>query len=172
MTNNNQHHPHRLPVHCSSKTMPNGKNAMLCKIGFNSKGDGGLFLYCKLCHDEHFLSLAQITASLNEMTEHAIMSKEQQGVSVFQQQLLVIQQRLEVIGAHDDSIALVEKLMQRSELTTQSKVSVTQIQVIKHMMKMREVVDNYHIYNDLQELAGGRDEVDVSMRKAMKSNDD
>ena len=81
------------------------------------------------------------------------------------QQLLVVRERLEGIGAHDDSMDLVEKLLQRSEAAKDDKTNITQISVLRHMLKMREVIDNYNIYNDLQELISERDETEVSARE-------
>jgi hypothetical protein len=81
------------------------------------------------------------------------------------EQLLVVRDRLENIGAHDDSMALVEKLIKRAEATKGDKTSTTQIAVLRHMLRMREVIDNYNIYNDLQELMSDRDDADVSARE-------
>lgn len=77
-------------------------------------------------------------------------------------QLLVVHDRLEGIGAHDDSMDLVEKLLQRAESAKEDKTNITQIQVLRHMLRMREVSDNYNIYNDLQELISERDETEVA----------
>jgi hypothetical protein len=81
------------------------------------------------------------------------------------EQLLVVRERLEGIGAHDDSMDLVEKLLKKSEAGKQDRTNISQIQVLRHMMRMPEVVDNYNIYNDLQELASERDEIDISARE-------
>ena len=81
------------------------------------------------------------------------------------QQLLVVRERLEGIGAHDDTMDLVEKLLQRSEATKNDKTNITQINVLRHMLRMPEVSDNYHVYNDLQELISERDESDVAARE-------
>ena len=81
------------------------------------------------------------------------------------EQLLVVKDRLEGIGAHDDSMDLVEKLLQRAEPAKLDKTNTTQIQVLRHMLRMREVSDNYNIYNDLQELVSERDETEVSLRE-------
>ena len=74
------------------------------------------------------------------------------------EQLLVVRDRLESIGAHDDSMELVEKLLQKAELTRNDKTNTTQVQVLRHMLRMREVIDNYNIYNDLQELISERED--------------
>ena len=81
------------------------------------------------------------------------------------EQLLVVHERLEGIGAHDDSMELVEKLLSRSEAAKDDKTSITQTNVLRHMLKMREVSDNYNIYNDLQELVSERDEFEVAARE-------
>lgn len=81
------------------------------------------------------------------------------------EQLLVVRDRLESIGAHDDSMDLVENLLQRAEATKLDKTNTTQIQVLRHMLRMREVSDNYNIYNDLQELVSEREETEVSLRE-------
>lgn len=81
------------------------------------------------------------------------------------EQFLVVRDRLENIGAHDDSMDLVEKLIKRAEPTKGDKTNTTQIAVLRHMLRMREVNDNYHIYNDLQELISERDETEVATRE-------
>ncbi len=78
------------------------------------------------------------------------------------EQLLVVRERLEGIGAHDDSMDLVEKLLQRAEPAKSDKTNISQVQVLRHMLKMREASDNYNIYNDLQELISERDEIEVA----------
>ncbi len=78
------------------------------------------------------------------------------------EQLLVVRERLEGIGAHDDSMDLVEKLLQRAGPSRDDKTNTTQVVVLRHMLKMREVIDNYNIYNDLQELISERDENEVA----------
>jgi hypothetical protein len=81
------------------------------------------------------------------------------------EQLLVVRDRLEGIGAHDDSMELVEKLLKKAEPARDDKTNATQIQVLRHMLRMREVIDNYNIYNDLQELISERDETEVAARE-------
>ncbi len=81
------------------------------------------------------------------------------------QQLLIVRDRLESIGAHDDSMDLVDKLLRRTEAAKDDKTNITQINVLRHMLKMREASDNYNIYNDLQELISERDESEVSARE-------
>ena len=81
------------------------------------------------------------------------------------EQLHVVRERLEGIGAHDDSMELVEKLLKRAEAARGDKTNISQIQVLRHMLKMPEVIDNYNVYNDLQELISERDVSEVSARE-------
>ena len=81
------------------------------------------------------------------------------------EQLLVVRERLEGIGAHDDSMDLVESLLKRAEPAKHDRTSITPIQVLRHMLRMREVSDNYNVYNDLQELISERDETEVVARE-------
>src|SRR5450755_1403317 len=78
------------------------------------------------------------------------------------EQLIMVRDRLEGIGAHDDSMELVDKLLQRAQAAKDDKTSTTQLNVLRHMLKMREASDNYNIYNDLQELISERDEIEVA----------
>jgi hypothetical protein len=78
------------------------------------------------------------------------------------EQLLVVRGRLEGIGAHDDSMDLVEKLLKKAEPARNDKTGITQVQVLRHMLRMSDVSDNYSIYNDLQELVSERDDAEVS----------
>lgn len=81
------------------------------------------------------------------------------------EQLLVIRDRLEGIGAHDDSMDLVEKLLKKAELAKFERASISQVQVLRHMLRMPDVHDNYNIYNDLQELVSERDETEIAARE-------
>jgi hypothetical protein len=81
------------------------------------------------------------------------------------EQLLVVRERLEEIGAHDDSMDLVEKLLKRAEAARDDKTNTSRIQVLRHMLRMNEVIDNYNIYNDLQELISERDESEIRERE-------
>lgn len=74
------------------------------------------------------------------------------------EQLLTIRDKLEQHGAHEDSIAMVDKLIKRAEPDRDSQISVPQVQLLRHMLKQREVLDNYTIYDDLQELMGDYEE--------------
>lgn len=81
------------------------------------------------------------------------------------EQLLVVRDRLEGIGAHDDSMDLVEKLLKKSEPARNDRTNINQVQVLRHMLRMNEVIDNYNIYNDLQELISERDETEIASRE-------
>jgi hypothetical protein len=81
------------------------------------------------------------------------------------EQLQVIHERLEGIGAHDDSMDLVEMLLKRAEPAKNDRTNASQIQVLRHMLRMNEVADNYNIYNDLQELVSERGEVEIKDRE-------
>jgi len=81
------------------------------------------------------------------------------------EQLIVVRERLEGIGAHDDSMDLVETLLKRAEPAKTDRTNISQVQVIRHMLRMREVSDNYNIYNDLQELLSERDEFETASRE-------
>ena len=76
--------------------------------------------------------------------------------------LLTVLERLEGIGAHDDCMDLVEMLLKRAEPARYDKTNTTQVQVLRHMLRMREVIDNYNVYNDLQELLSERYEIEGS----------
>lgn len=59
----------RSPVHCPTRRHTNGKHVLLAKIGINSSGTEGLYLWCGKCKEEHFLSLVQIVKIFEEMKE-------------------------------------------------------------------------------------------------------
>jgi hypothetical protein len=89
---------------------------------------------------------------------------EEQIMNLYEQ-LLVVRDRFEEIGAHDDSMDLVESLLRKAEPAKNDRTSITQVQVLRHMLRMREVIDNYSVYNDLQELLSERDEFEVAARE-------
>src|SRR3989441_12509435 len=88
--------------------------------------------------------------------------ERQRAIMNLYEQLIVVRERLEGIGAHDDSMDLVETLLKRAGPAKTDKTNITQVQILRHMLRMREVSDNYNIYNDLQELLSERDEFEVS----------
>jgi hypothetical protein len=90
------------------------------------------------------------------------------------EQLTAIRDQLELNGAHEDSIALVEKFVARAESERLSQTSVPQIMMIRHLLKQREAIDNYAIYNDLQELMSEHDarrQSDDDVRPAYEDNE-
>jgi hypothetical protein len=72
-------------------------------------------------------------------------------VNVYEQ-LVAIKGRLEENGASEDSVALVEKFIERAESERYSETSVPQVQMIRHLLRQKEALDNDAIYNDFQEL--------------------
>ena len=81
------------------------------------------------------------------------------------EQLQVLHTRLEGIGAHDDTMDLVEGLLHKAEPARDDRTNTTQNNVLRHILRMREVSDNYNIYNDLQELIGERDDAESATRE-------
>jgi hypothetical protein len=72
-------------------------------------------------------------------------------VNVYEQ-LIAIREQLEQNGAHEDSVTLVEKFIARAESERDSQTSVPQVQMVRHLLRQKEALDNDAIYNDLQEL--------------------
>ncbi len=68
------------------------------------------------------------------------------------EQLMVIRDRLEHNGASEDSIDLVDKFIARASTERESSTSVPMAMMVRHLLRQRESLDNYAIYNDLQEL--------------------
>ncbi|HTI14592.1 MAG TPA: hypothetical protein VL461_08505 [Dictyobacter sp.] len=81
------------------------------------------------------------------------------------EQLLTVRERLENIGAHDDSMDLVEQLIKKAESTKNDRTSISQVQVLRHMLRMPGTLDNYNVYNDLQELISERDETEIAAKE-------
>jgi hypothetical protein len=90
------------------------------------------------------------------------------------EQLTMIRDQLEQNGAHEDTIALVEKFVVRAESERLSQTSVPQTMMIRHLLRQREANDNYAIYNDLQELMSihdARRQSDDDVRPAYEDNE-
>ncbi len=68
------------------------------------------------------------------------------------EQLASIIDRLEQNGASEASIELVEKFLKRAEPERNSSTSISQVMMLRHLLRQKEAADNYDIYNDLQEL--------------------
>ncbi len=71
------------------------------------------------------------------------------------EQLEAIRDQLEQNGAHEDSISLVEKFLARAESERNSATAITQIMMVRHLLRQREALDSDAVYNDLQELITG-----------------
>ena len=87
------------------------------------------------------------------------------------EQLVVIRDRLEQLGANEDSIAMVNKLIKRTESERYSETNVPQSMLLRHMLRQREVLDNYSIYNDLQELISEHEERRGEERSELEEDD-
>ncbi len=70
------------------------------------------------------------------------------------EQLELIRDRLEENGASEDSVALVEKFLKRAESERYSTTSVPQVMMLRHLLRSKEALDNFAIYNDFQEIMG------------------
>ena len=82
------------------------------------------------------------------------------------EQLEAIRDRLEENGANEKSVELVEKFLKRAESERYSATSVAQIMMLRHLLKQREALDNFEVYNDLQELMG-----EIEGRRASRDED-
>lgn len=82
------------------------------------------------------------------------------------EQLVSIRDRLEHNGASEDSVAFVEKFIKRAEPERDADMSVTQSVMIRHLLRQREALDNYAIYDDLQELVS-----EMENRRAVRDED-
>ena len=80
--------------------------------------------------------------------------EREQRVNAYEQ-LVAIREQLELNGASEDSIALVEKFIQRAEFERNSNTSVAQIMMVRHLLRQKEALDSHAIYDDLQELMSG-----------------
>ena len=68
------------------------------------------------------------------------------------EQLSAIRDRLEQNGANEATIDLVDKFIKRAESERMSQTSVAQVMMLRALLRQREALDNYDVYNDLQEL--------------------
>jgi hypothetical protein len=71
------------------------------------------------------------------------------------EQLLAIRDRLELNGASEDSIDMIDKFLERVTSERNSDTNVPMAMMLKHLLRQREALDNDAIYNDLQELVDG-----------------
>ena len=88
------------------------------------------------------------------------------------EQLEAIRDRLEHNGAHEDSIALVDKILARAQSQRDDNTSVTQVMMIRHLLRQREALDHDAIYNDLQELLDGFSSRQVNEDEVRPAYDD
>lgn len=89
------------------------------------------------------------------------------------EQLEDIKHRLELNGANEATIDLVEKFIKRAESEKNSTTSIAQVMMIRHLLRQRETYDNHAIYDDLQELMTeheNRRVSDDSVRPAYEDN--
>lgn len=90
------------------------------------------------------------------------------------EQLVAIKGQLELNGASEDSITLVEKFIKRAEFERESRTSVPQVMMVRHLLRQKEALDDDAIYNDLQELMTGfesRRIAEDDVRPAYEDND-
>jgi hypothetical protein len=80
------------------------------------------------------------------------------------EQLGAIRYRLELNGANEDTIDLVDKFLKRAESERDSQTSVPQTMMLRHLIRQKEALDSDAVYNDLQEL--------MSEHEARKVQDD
>lgn len=89
------------------------------------------------------------------------------------EQLGAIRYQLELNGANEDTIALIDKFLKRAESERESQTSVPQIMMIRHLLRQKEALDSDAIYNDLQELTSdyeARKVHDDDVRPAYENN--
>ena len=90
------------------------------------------------------------------------------------EQLTAIRDRLEQNGANEATIDLVDKFIKRAESERMSPTSVAQVMMLRALLRQREALDNYDVYNDLQELMSEYDTRRVSeddVRPAYEDNE-
>ncbi|MBF6591674.1 MAG: hypothetical protein IVW57_14270 [Ktedonobacterales bacterium] len=80
------------------------------------------------------------------------------------EQLGAIRYQLELNGANEDTIALVDKFLKRAESERDSQTSVPLVMMVRHLLRQKEALDGDAIYNDLQEL--------MDNNEARKTQDD
>jgi hypothetical protein len=90
--------------------------------------------------------------SARSMRRSAVTHHEgRDGVNAYEQ-LEAIHYRLELNGANEDTITLVEKFLKRAESERESQTSVPQVMMLRHLLRQKEALDSDAVYNDLQEL--------------------
>ena len=89
------------------------------------------------------------------------------------EQLGAIRYQLELDGANEDTIALIDKFLTRAESERESQTSVPQVMMVRHLLRQKEALDSDAIYNDLQELTSeheARKVHDEDVRPAYETN--
>ena len=82
--------------------------------------------------------------------------------------------QMELFGANEATIDLVDKFIKRAESERMSQTSVAQVMMVRALLRQRESLDNFDIYNDLQELMSEYDARRVSeddVRPAYEDNE-
>jgi len=79
MINSHAHNSRRTPVHCPTHKHTNGKRVLLVEIGINSASTAGIYVWCRKCHETHFLSLVQIERTSEELREDGIIDGKKEG---------------------------------------------------------------------------------------------
>lgn len=90
------------------------------------------------------------------------------------EQLVAIKGQLELNGASEESVDLVEKFIKRAESERDSRTSVPQVMMVRHLLRQKEALDDDAIYNDLQELMSGFESRRISeddVRPAYEDNE-
>lgn len=90
------------------------------------------------------------------------------------EQLEAIRDQLEQNGASEDSIELVDKFIKRAESERNSSTSFSRMMMLRHLLRQREAIDNFAIYNDLQEImddVDGRRSSDDDARPAYEDTE-
>lgn len=71
------------------------------------------------------------------------------------EQLEAIRYQLELNGANEDTIDMVDKYLARAEAERNSQTSVPQVLMVRHLLRQKESLNSDAVYNDLQELMTG-----------------
>jgi len=74
-TNNSK----RTPVHCPTHKHTNGKSVLLVEIGVNSASTEGIYVWCRKCHETHFLSMVQIVKTFEGLRDGDMIEGKEEG---------------------------------------------------------------------------------------------
>lgn len=75
------HAHNRTPVHCPTHRHTNGKRVLLVEIGLNSSNTAGIYVWCRKCHETHFVSMVQIVKTFEEMTDGDMIEGKERGTA-------------------------------------------------------------------------------------------